>query len=61
MPMVHSVWNTCTQVGLVVRRLYYSVRPSPEALRGTSLKMPGSDRGPPYLPEHAYKANRKCV
>ena len=37
------------------------VRPSPEALRGTSLEMPGPDRGPPYLPEHAYKANRKSV
>ena len=37
------------------------VRPSPEALRGTLLKMLGSDRGPPYLPEHAYKANRKSV
>ena len=37
------------------------VRPSPEALRGTSLEMPGSDRGPPYLPEHAYKANQKSV
>ena len=38
-----------------------TVRPSPEALRGTSLEMPGPDRGPPYLPEHAYKANRKSV
>ena len=38
-----------------------SVRPSPEALRGMSLEMPGPDRGPPYLPEHAYKANRKSV
>ena len=44
-----------------IRSYWVIVRPSPEALRGTSLEMPGPDRGPPYLPEHAYKANRKSV
>ena len=43
------------------KRQRHCVRPSPEALRGTSLEMPGPNREPLYLTEHAYKANRKSV